>query len=83
MDRISALATKSRPSHDQVKKDIGERTGAIYEAIAKNNKITVLELSTIINASESTIKRHIKKLNDSGYLIREGSDKTGNWKILK
>ncbi len=36
-----------------------------------------------LKVSEATIKRNIKELKEKGYIKREGSKKTGYWKILK
>ncbi|WP_353958255.1 hypothetical protein [Bacteroides acidifaciens] len=36
-----------------------------------------------LNISESTITRSTSELKKLGFLIREGSDKTGRWIILK
>ena len=55
----------------------------IYIAIQKNPDITHSQLMEIFNISESTAKRATRDLKKSGYIQREGSDKTGRWLILK
>lgn len=40
------------------------------------------ELANNIGKSRATITRNIKVLIKNGILIRQGSDKSGNWKII-
>ena len=46
-------------------------------------RITALELASILGTSERTIRRLIQKLIEKRLLTREGSDKTGTWRIEK
>ena len=39
------------------------------------------KLAHQLGCSRSTICRHIKELKELGILTREGTDKSGNWKI--
>lgn len=55
----------------------------IYEIIKKNNEITQEELAEKLNLSESTVYRALSELQKNEVIIREGSKKTGYWKILK
>ena len=41
------------------------------------------DIAIKLRVSEPTIKRNIKELKEKGYIEREGSKKTGYWKILK
>lgn len=41
------------------------------------------DIAIKLRVSEPTIKRNIKELKEKGYIEREGSKKTGHWKILK
>ena len=52
-------------------------------AIRENPDITHSELMKIFNISESTTKRATRELKKLGFIKRTGSDKTGNWLILK
>ena len=51
--------------------------------IKKNQNITTIQLSEIIDISQRKIKDNIAKLKQKGYLIRIGPAKGGYWKILK
>ena len=48
-----------------------------------NNKITTIELANTLKISEGYVEKIIRKLKNEGYISREGSNKTGYWKVLK
>ena len=54
----------------------------VIKLISSNNKITINQISEILNKHITTIKKAIKHLQDKNILERVGSDKTGQWKIL-
>lgn len=54
----------------------------IYSIIAQDNYISTKELSDRLNKSIATINRGIKELKDSELISREGSKKSGHWKLL-
>lgn len=56
---------------------------AILDLIRQDGGIGINDIATKLNKSRATISRAIKKLKDDGVLVREGSKKTGRWKILK
>ena len=53
----------------------------ILEIIDKNPKTTVSELSEMLGVSVSTTERELSRLKNEGLIKREGSRKTGEWKI--
>ena len=55
----------------------------ILNLIISNNQITREEIVNETKLSDRTISRAIKHLQDEKFIIREGSKKTGYWKILK
>lgn len=54
---------------------------SILKAILSNSKVTVQEISKIIEKSESTVERHIRDMRGI-VLDRKGADKNGEWVIL-
>ncbi|MEG0011039.1 MAG: Fic family protein [Muribaculaceae bacterium] len=54
---------------------------AIIKAISKNSTITVRGLSQEIGINTSAIQRHLKNLQEKGYLVRMGNKKKGEWHI--
>ncbi len=55
----------------------------IIDEIMNNPQITALDIASIIGKSKRTAERYIKSLQEKGYIIRDGSDKKGNWKVVK
>lgn len=55
----------------------------VYLAIKSNPEITHSEIMETLHISESTAKRATRDLKKLGYIARKGSDKTGQWIILK
>ncbi len=55
----------------------------ILNLIINNNQITREEIVNETNLSDRTISRAIKHLQEENIILREGSKKTGYWKILK
>lgn len=55
----------------------------ILSLIISNNQITREEIVNETKLSDRTISRAIKRLQDENFILREGSKKTGYWKVLK
>ena len=53
----------------------------VFAVINDNNKVTAKEMAELLDVSERTINRALKKLTELRYIYREGSDKTGSWKV--
>jgi len=65
--------------------DVGaeENTEAVLNAIRANPKTTQNDLSSLTGLSVRTVARELKKLRDTGVLIRVGSDRSGYWEIIE
>jgi len=55
----------------------------IIEQLKYRPNYTVLQLAQSLNKSKSTIERHLRELQKTGKIHREGSDKTGYWKVTQ
>jgi Fic family protein len=55
---------------------------AILKLIMANGRVTVKEIAKRINLSETSVQNNIAKLKKMGALVREGSDKSGQWKVV-
>lgn len=55
----------------------------IINILKEEPKITLYDVSIKINKSLRTVKNIVKKLEEEEIVIREGSKKTGSWKVLK
>ena len=60
---------------------LSERLHNIINCISENPIITAKEIAEKLGVNEKTIKRDISELKEKNILIREGSKKTGSWKI--
>ena len=63
--------------------NITDREGLIIDIMLANTAVTVNELAEKLSVSDKTIKRDIASLKKKNLLTRIGSDKSGNWKVLR
>ncbi|MDR1884386.1 MAG: winged helix-turn-helix transcriptional regulator [Prevotella sp.] len=69
------------------KKDLGgqkqwsETILKLLDLISAKPNITRKELSEKLQINPSAVQKHIEKLKNEGIIIREGSDKKGEWQI--
>lgn len=78
-DTVNVTANANNDTVTGLKKSLQK----VYRAILNNPEITHSEIMEILHISESTAKRATRDLKKLGYIVREGSDKTGKWIILK
>ncbi len=64
-------------------KALSNREIDIMNIISDDENLTSAKMAEILGISERTVKRYIASLVQKGILIREGSDKTGHWKIIR
>ena len=62
---------------------MNEREKNIYEIIKSNNTVTTEEISVMLDTTARTVVRYIRSLREKGYIVREGSNNSGKWNILK
>jgi predicted HTH transcriptional regulator len=55
----------------------------VLEAIKEDNQISVDEIIAKVSKSRRTVLRAIATLKDAGMLRRIGSERNGNWEIVK
>lgn len=63
--------------------DMTKTESAVYDLLKEKDYLTIKQLSDAISKSEKTVSRALKALREKGYLVREGTDNDGYWKILK
>lgn len=78
-DTVNVTANSNNDTVKGLKKSLQK----VYTVILNNPKITHSEIMQTLHISESTAKRATRDLKKLGYIVREGSDKTGKWIILK
>ena len=55
----------------------------ILEMMIRNPKISKADMAAEIGKSLRTVERRISVLLEMGYVVRQGSRKTGQWKVKK
>jgi ATP-dependent DNA helicase RecG len=55
----------------------------IIAAITANQSVTIGELATLLDISDTAVKKHLAKLKTEGLLRRIGPDKGGYWEVIK
>ena len=54
----------------------------VLECIKENGEFNAEEIAEAIKRGKRTVERAIKSLKELGMIERNGSDKTGSWKVL-
>ena len=62
--------------------NISERQKQILHLMQANATVTIQQLSEVLNVSGKTIRRDITSLKQLNVLVRTGSDKKGEWKVV-
>ena len=73
----------NEPVNEPVSEPVNERQQAILSAMKQNPSITREDLANRLNVSLATLKRELTSLRKKGCIARNGSDKNGQWLILK
>ena len=83
--RNDTIARKNDTLDDPLAEKNDTITGlqkSILEAIGEDGKRTAADLTSLLKVGEATIKRNMKVLVGKGLLVRNGSHRFGNWKIV-
>lgn len=75
--------SKNEPVSEPVNEPVNERQQVILSAMKENPSITRDDLANRLNVSLATLKRELTSLRKKGCIARSGSDKNGQWLILK
>ncbi len=75
------IAKYELSSAEDVPVKISSRQASIIDLIRIDSSVTTDNLARKIHVSSKTVKRDIAYLKQQGILLREGSDKKGNWII--
>ncbi len=63
--------------------DLSDAQLAVLSLIENNNKITIIEISGVLNINTSAVQRNVEYLKDTEILKREGGRYRGKWIINK
>ncbi len=67
---------------DSSQKTVGRTAQKILDYVVADPSITAENLAGKIGVSKRAIEKNIKNLRELGVLIREGSDKSGYWRVI-
>ncbi|MDK9712027.1 helix-turn-helix domain-containing protein [Acidaminobacter sp.] len=65
---------------DRDHEDLGIE-GRILELMMADSGVTISGMSEKLNRSTRTVERHLKKLREDGFVVREGSKSSGKWVV--
>lgn len=72
-----------RKHPENTQKTPGKIGEAIVNAIRENPYITRKELEELLSRTPDSIKYHLSRLTEQGFVKREGPDRGGRWIVLK
>lgn len=80
--KFNRPSSKSDKPGDKLGDKVDSRN-KIINCIISNNDITITELATMLGITYKGVQYHIAAMQKAGILKREGSRKSGYWKVLK
>lgn len=63
--------------------ELNELESKVYEAIKINRNLTAKEISENLYIPFRSVQRYLAALKEKGFIVKEGSNKKGYWKIIK
>ena len=66
-----------------VDENLNEIERKIIGLVLNDPTLTAEKISGHIEKSKRTAERYLKALQEKGYIERIGTDKKGNWKVIK
>lgn len=76
------VRNKSTLTSQEIIEQFGENALKILILIKEDEKITADELAQKISISSRAVQKNIARMQEKGFLYREGSRKTGKWDVL-
>jgi ATP-dependent DNA helicase RecG len=69
--------------NDRISERINDTELAVYSIVKENPYATYEEIASSTGRSYSSVQRAIQGLKNKGYIVREGSNKSGVWRVVK
>ena len=54
----------------------------ILKALETNGRVTAMRIADVLGVSESTVRRSFRRLRETGFIERIGSNKAGYWRLI-
>lgn len=71
------------PPCDPIKSVLSDPlTIRLYRSILVDNKLNYAGYAKLLGVSQATVKRRLGELRKAGLIVREGSNKTGFWRVV-
>lgn len=80
---INTQENVQEPIQENIEEIFSRSSLDIFLLLRENAYITRNELSVKLNISPETVKKHLAKLRQLGYIERVGTKKDGSWKVIK
>ena len=77
---ISVLNTENSAEDNTVK--LSARRRSILDAIRENPEITERQLISLFPMSDTAMQNNLSYLKRNGFIVREGNNRSGRWKVL-
>lgn len=77
--RAKGFTGSNEPVNEPVNEPLGKTLRRVFEKLQADGHLTKEALAHQVGLSRATVTRALKALQDSGYITRVGSDKTGHW----
>jgi len=72
-----------KTNNDILLSDLTDVQEGIVKLVMDKPNITQPQMANMLGVNERTIRNHLRGLLDSNYIIRIGSKKSGEWKVVK
>jgi len=79
---IDTANTETNAKTDNVGINVGIKD-KILECISNHPHISIPQIARFLNVNPRTVERYMKELREETKIIREGSKKSGQWKITE
>ena len=73
---------KKYPVKNELNRPVGRTAQRIIDMVISNPMITREKMADELGISLDGVKKQIKNLRERGFLVHEGSDKAGYWRII-
>jgi len=84
MSKVSVKHVESvGKASDKATNHVGKTSGKILAAIPDKAEITIPELATVVGVTQRSVERHLRKLQQEGFLKRVGGRKHGYWEVAE
>lgn len=82
-EALLEIKTTTQDVGENVGENVGDNEKQLLELLQDNPKLSATKAAKQVGLSSRQVERIIKRLKDSGKLVRHGSDRGGYWEVVK